>query len=370
MSDMREALNAALDAAAEDDETQNFEETPQEVESVETEIEASSEEATASAEGSEGTPAGLDAASAEADKEPGDAEASASKSESKPLTNDAGKELAPGDSIKAPVNWGPKEREDWSKIPRHLQEKVMAREKDMSNMMQSTADARRTHKEFGGLVQQYGSALSGVMGDTPMETVSNLFSTVANLRMGTPIQKAQIVADLIQNFGVDINTLDSAIVGAAPSAQQSQNSQVEQMVNERLAPFEQMMGQQNAYQQQQADQRQQSANAEVQEFGANAEFLSDVRYDMADLIDMASQRGQNISMQEAYDKACAINPQISAVLAERAQRASLTGGNNTMASKRAAASSINGQKVGNGGSSGNMSIHDTIAAAWDSQNGI
>ena len=41
-----------------------------------------------------------------------------------------------GDSIKAPVDWGPKDREAWSSIPRHLQDKVMQREKDMAAMMQ------------------------------------------------------------------------------------------------------------------------------------------------------------------------------------------------------------------------------------------
>lgn len=362
MSSMREDLNAALDEADNDDiEGSVYDETQQE---VDTDDDATTEAAASSSDGSDDT---APAAAPEADAAP------AAEAADKPNAEEAGekqlarsgKELASGDSIKPPVGWGPKEREDWSKIPRHLQEKVMARERDMSMNMESTAQARKTHDAFSNLTQQYGSVLSGVMGDTPMETVGNLFSTVANLRMGSPIQKAQIVADLIKDFGVDINTLDSAIVGAAPSQQQSQSNEVQRLVQEQMAPFQEMMGQQNAYKQQMDSQRTTAANNEVQAFSQNAEFLNDVRLDMADMIDAASARGVNMSMEDAYNKACAINPQISAVMSQRQQQANLTASTNTMATKRAAASSISGRQVGGGGGSGPMSMRDTIASAYD-----
>ena len=362
MTDMRDAINAALDGAADDN---DYDETPQEVmdSDVESESSVDTESADTVEDSAESTDEGATAESegdTTADTAPADTAAEDATTEDTSAVS--------GDSIKAPVGWGPKEREDWSKIPRHLQEKVMSREKELGTMMQTTADARRTHKEFGDLAQQYGSALSGVMGDTPMETTRNLFSTVANLRMGSPIQKAQIVADLISNFGVDINTLDSAIVGAAPAPEQQQNSQFEQQLNARMAPFEEMMGQQNAFQQQQANQRQEAANNEVQSFSQANEFLGDVRNDMADLIEMAGARGQGMTMQQAYDKACAINPQISSVIQERKQRESLMGSSTNMAAKRNAASSVNGNRGGTGGGGSSLSMHDTISAAWDNQN--
>jgi hypothetical protein len=352
---MRDALNAALDATAEDDETQNYDETAQEVmlddipeedtsaETVETETETPDSEAEVSVAPTEG--------------------------EDTVHTDEEAKSALSGDSIKAPVNWGPKERESWSKVPRDLQEKIMSREQEISTGLQNSADARRTHEDFGKLTQQYGAVLSG-LGDTPMETVNNLFSTVANLRMGSPIQKAQVIADLITDFGVDINTLDSAIVGAAPSQETQQSSQIEQIIAQRMAPFEAHMGQQNALVQQQASQRQDNANSEVHNFSQNAEFLHDVKHDMADMIDMAAKRGIDMTLEDAYAKACAINPQISAVMAERSQRATLTGASNTMASKRNAASSVTGRQIGGGGGNGAMSTRDTLNAAWDNQGKI
>ena len=362
MSDMREALNAALDSAAEDDETQNFEETQQEVMADDT------------------TDDNTDTETPETESDTGDTETEVlgadtaaetsvdTEAATKVPSAEDSKTALSGDSIKAPVNWGPKERESWSKVPRDLQEKVMSREKEIATMMQTTADARRTHEDLGQLTQKYGAALSG-MGSTPMETIGSLFDTVASLRMGSPIQKAQVVADLISQFGVDINTLDSAIVGAAPSQEVQQTSQMEQMLAQRLAPFEAMMGQQNAMVAQQKTQQQETANTEVQNFSQQAEFLNDVRMDMADMIDMAAKRGLDMTLEDAYAKACAINPQISAVMAERAQRETLTGANNTMASKRLAASSVNGRQIGGGGGKA-VSMRGTIEDAWDSQDRV
>jgi hypothetical protein len=269
------------------------------------------------------------------------------------------------DSIKAPIDWGAKEREDWSKIPRHLQEKVMSREKEISTMLQSTAEARKTHEQFTQLADRYGAVLAGVAGNSPMETANNLFSTVANLRVGSPIQKAQIIANMIKQFDVDVNTLDSTLVGAAPPQEIQQASHIERILAERLAPFEALMGQQRALENQQKQQRAEAAQDEVINFSQQAEFLNDVRLDMADLLDMAAARGVNMTMQEAYDKCCALNPQISTVLAERKKREQLMGGRDTMAAKRAAASSIVGRKIGGGGQLEGSSIRDTIAAAWD-----
>ena len=345
MSDMREALGEALDAAAEDDETQNFEETQQEVltdeeESTETETTEGTEEAEPDIAADAGT--------------------GTSETTDRPKGN-------PGDSIKAPVDWGPKEREAWSSIPRHLQDKVMQREKDMASMMQNTSAARRTHDQFNSLTQQYGSVLSGVMGGSPMEAVSTLFSTISNLRMGSQDEKAQIISNMINTFGVDINALDSAIVGQAPSPEQSQSQEVQRLVQQQMAPFQEMLGQQNAYKQQQQRQQAQQANSEVQTFAQKAEFLGDVRHQMADLIDMGSARGENITMERAYSLACMSDPRIQSVLQERQKKAQLQGNNNTMAGKRAAASSLGGQRIGGGGGNGAQSMRDMISSAWDTQ---
>jgi hypothetical protein len=356
---MREDLNAAMDATSEEDESQNFEETAQEVLLDGTETDTTETEQNVE-EGDQAT------GEPETTANKPDADIKAETADTSGAAPEAEGETPHGDSIKAPVDWGPKDREAWSSIPRHLQEKVAAREKELNTVLQSTVEARRTHQEFSHLATQYGSVLSGMAG-SPLEAAGMMFKTAANLRMGTPIQKAQIIADMISDFGIDINTLDSAIVGEAPPAHQQESARIDQLVAERMAPFEQMMGQQNAYANQQKQQSQDSANNEVADFAKNAEFLADVRMDMADLIDMASKRGYNMPMQEAYEKACSFKPEIQSVLDERKKRSDLLSSNNSIANKRIAASSVNGQQIGNGGGNGALSMRDTIAAAWDGQ---
>lgn len=89
------------------------------------------------------------------------------------------------------------------------------------------------------------------------------------------------------------------------------------------------------FQQQQQQKTQQVTQQNIQQFAADPanEFFADVKQDMADMFDLATKRGQKISLQDAYDKAVAINPQISGVLNKRQTAQSLT-------QKRNASSSV------------------------------
>tara|TARA_R110000737_G_scaffold108221_6_gene140954 strand:+ start:1329 stop:2393 length:1065 start_codon:yes stop_codon:yes gene_type:complete len=348
---IRDYLNEAMNASEDD-----LEETPQVVERDEEpepdELENSLENEGESEGESEATPV-------EGEATPVEDEATPVEGDEKPDTR----------SLKAPIDWSPKEREDWSRIPPHLQAKIKEREQATQNLMQETSEARRTHKEFSELTNKYGAVISGaVKGDTPMQAVQGLFDTVANLRMGNPVQKAQIVAGLIDSFGVDIRALDSQLSGSMPDPDDP-SSRIDELVNQRLAPYQEHLQQMEYQKTQQTQQVQQQATQEVQSFAdsGQAEFLNDVRNDMADLIDAAYRRGVNMPMQEAYQKACAVHPQISQVMQQRAKQQQITGGNNSMQSKRLAASSITGSRAGVNTPSGNMSIRDTISSAWDSQ---
>ena len=350
---MREDLAAALDDAGE-----NFEETPQVIDTDETTTTDTQD--TFEDEGSEDqadeTP--VEASAAEGTPEPVSADSADSDGEQRV------DEAIDKRSTKAPIDWSPKEREDWSKIPRHLQDKIKARESQTQELMANTSEARKTHDSFNRIAQTYGAALSGaVAGDTPLEAAENLFGTVASLRMGTPMQKAQIISELISDFGVDIGTLDSALSGTIP--ENNQDSHLEALLDQRMAPMNQYMQQIEQQNQQRAQQTQQQAVGEVKSFADNAEFINDVRMDMADLIDMRAKHGESLSLEDAYHRACAMNPQISQILEQRKAREALTGNQNSIKSKRNAASSLHRPRVGVTSANSNQSIRDTIAAAWD-----
>jgi hypothetical protein len=275
-------------------------------------------------------------------------------------------EAAPAtEDVKAPIGFSPEAREAWKDVPKTVQDQIHKREQEIAQAMQGTSEARKTHQYIEQLAQSYAPIMAAEGASSPAEAIQGLFQTVSELRMGSPAQKAQKMAQLINHYGVDIGSLDSALAGEQPV--DPQQHQFSQIIDEKLAPINQVMEQLNQLQAGKQQQSQVAAAAEITQFGQQAEFLGDVRNDMADLIDMAASRGYDMPLQEAYDKACALNPQIQAVLNQRKSAAELQAGQNSLAAKQAAGSSVVGRPAGSGGGTQGMSLHDTLAAAWDNQ---
>ena len=115
-----------------------------------------------------------------------------------------------------------------------------------------------------------------------------------------------------------------------------------QQFEQQIAPLRQLQ-QQVAMQQQMAMQQQEyAAQSEIEQFSANAEFLNDVRMEMADIIDMGAQRGVNYSLQQAYEIACRAHPEISRVLQQREQAQAAQRLNQTTQRAKQAAVSVGG----------------------------
>ena len=355
MGDMRDDFDAAIDEL---DAGEGLEETPQVVETVDEVPADLGDEATDALEG-------------EADDKPADDDKPAPKAakDDKPAKDAeaAADATADKDSAKAPVDWSPKERESWSKIPRHLQEKILTREKEMAETIAGTGEARKLQNHFQQLSQAYAPVLAAEGVQHPMQAVESLFKTVAQLRMGSPVQKAEEVARLIQYYGIDINALDNVLVGQ-PVGDPQQN-QLEQMLEQKLAPMNQFMNQIGQAQQTQQQQGHDQAIDEVKQFAEKAEFLDVLRNDMADIIDLAAKRGEQLDLQTAYKRACAGNSEISEILEKRASDARIMGNNNNLAAKRNAASSISGSQIGTGGGGGAMSLREQLMASVDEVEG-
>lgn len=257
----------------------------------------------------------------------------------------------------APVGLSLESREAWKDVPAAVKADIVKRENDYANGIAKHRQATERVQGMDRALQPYQQYLQ--MNGGAGETIKTLLQTGSSLQMGSPQQKAQVVANLIQQFGVDIKSLDSMLVGEAPSAESQQQNQMEQMFNQRLAPMQQQLQQYQQRDQYQAQQAQGQVAQEVNQFGSSNEFYNDVRADMADLLDMAANRGREMSMQEAYNLACNNHPQISKIMSGRTSQ-------NTVNQKRKAASSIQGSP---GGSMSKGAPNSTMAAlndAWDS----
>lgn len=224
---------------------------------------------------------------------------------------------------KAPASWRPDIREHWGTLPEPVRAEIQRRETEVARTLQETAEARKTAEAVMKTIEPY-QAFIKAENSNPLQAIDNLMSTAARLRTGTAPELAQLVAGIVNQFGTGrfgngfIELLDGALAGQTPK-QDPQQLAMEQVLNQRLAPVQQMLTQFQQAQIQQQQQAAQAAQTEVQSFIERAEFGEDVREDMADIIEAAQRRGQNISLQDAYKKACLMNDSVRAVISQRAK---------------------------------------------------
>ena len=251
----------------------------------------------------------------------------------------------------APEAWSAEARETWKDIPKAAKDYIQKREAQMdAGIKKHAANAQRAMGMDHVLTpyRQYLEVNGG-----PQNALKQLLNTGVQLQMGNQAQKAQLVAGLIKNFGVDIGALDSLLVGQAPP-EATQQDNVQQQVQAALqAERQQQQGQQHQFA------RQQVGN-EIQQFTADPanEFYRDVRGHMASLLEGASKENRQLSLKDSYDQACWANPEVRNILMKRQSQSD-------MGRKQSASVSIAGSPGGPGGSAKPSSIGDTIRDAWD-----
>lgn len=225
---------------------------------------------------------------------------------------------------RAPASWRPDVREHWAQLPESVRSEVMRREREMQQTLQETAEARKLTEQLNRVIAPYEMFIRAE-NSNPLQAIDNLMSTAARLRTGTAPELAQMVAGIVKQFGVGrfgntfIEQLDSALAGEVPRVD-PQAAQLQQVVQQQLAPVQQFMSQFQQAQFAQQQQVQQRAVAEVQQFLQAAEFGEDVREEMADLLEVAQRRGRELSLQDAYRQACLANPRVRSVLEGRAKQ--------------------------------------------------
>lgn len=268
--------------------------------------------------------------------------------------------------INAPIGFSPESREKWADVPDVVKEQIQKREAEINEAVANTGEYRRTHTAINNLAQSYATVMAAEGAETPMQAIEGLFRTVAELRMGTPQQVAQKMAGLIGHYGVDINMLDSALAGQPVAS--SETTAMQNLLDQKLAPITEFMSNQQRGQEAQLENNKAAVAQELQEFAKDAEFLNDVRNDMADLIEISSKRGYKMSFKEAYDKACATHPTIGGILEQRKADDALRESGKEAADKLNASSSLRSTAAPGNTSTvapSSSSLMDDLNAAWD-----
>ena len=282
-----------------------------------------------------------------------------SKPDLREASEKAGKGKADSDES-APVGLPPAAREAWKDTPKPVREALAKREKDYEAGIMKYAGQAKKGDSIDQVIAPYRQ-LFAMNRTSPPQMIGDVLGTAAMLQMGSPQQKATLVANMVKQFGVDIKALDAALVGEDPP----EESQFEKMLNERLTPLQQQLQQYQHREQQYQQHEQQMVQrthqeiaSELQQFASNQrnEFYSDVKMDMADIMDMAANRNMNMSLQDAYERACKLHPEISKIIASRSSG---------MGRRKQAASSVRGGPGGTGDGLAGADLRSAIEAAWD-----
>jgi hypothetical protein len=207
---------------------------------------------------------------------------------------------------------------------------------------------------FTERLQANGANTSQFLGD--------VFETVKSLSSGDPKTKAEVVANIVQAYGVDLRALDSVLAGrlnAPPPDPRVIEAQ------RRAYAAESLLARQR---EQQENFAAQGAQQTLQQFAADPknEFFEDVRDLMADLI----ETGRSSNLEDAYASAIWANPDTRKILLQRESEARIAAKQNRAGAARRASLSIAGAPRTAGAPGGlgqGMSLRDTIAAAMDSQ---
>ena len=275
---------------------------------------------------------------------------------------------------KAPASWKPAVRGKWAAVDPEVRQEILRRDREAAVVLNDTAQARQLAQGFHQMVQPYMARIQS-MNAHPLVAVGELLKADHILSTAPPAQRAQFMARLISDYGVDIQALDNALVGK-PVADPV-DARVEQLLQQRLQPFQQFLTSQQEREQQFLRQQQEQAVTTVEQMAADTTkypHFEAVRDLMADAVEIFSKRGVNLSLEEAYNKAVAMDPTLSQANAARiaaetqAQQAAKLNGQAQQALK--ASSSVRGAPTGPiGGAPKASDRRATIAAAFEAASG-
>jgi hypothetical protein len=263
----------------------------------------------------------------------------------------------PPGEIKAPASWRPEVREKWAALDPQVRQEVHRRESELQHVLQQSAQSRQFVDAFERLVQPY-EVFIRAENSNPLQAVDNLMRTAAELRVGTPASKAQLIAGMITNFGIDLPMLDSILAGQMPAPGQAAAAQPQPFRDPR---FDQFLAAQQQMLQQQAQQEDAQTRQTLQQFADAHEFYGDVAALMADLLEVRARRGEKPDLEKLYAEACKMHEGVSTIQAQRAAASKSSSHSAAVLRAKRAAASVKGDTTPDGGAT--VPRDDSIRAA-------
>jgi len=235
-------------------------------------------------------------------------------------------------------------------------------------MTQST-EARKFQKEFADAMQPFMGFIAAEK-STPIQAAVNMMQSAALLRVGTPMQKAQLAATIIQQYGIDLQTLDGLLAGQVAD---DPMKRIDQLIQQRTQPLVQRLQTFEQREQQQAEALDQEVDQDLITFAADPahEFFDDLKDLMADILEVDMKRGGSMGLTEAYQAATLLSEPVRLTLEGRKTSQSAQRGHQIAQQARSGAISVKpSDETGiTSASQGDGSIRDSILWALEKTSG-
>lgn len=277
---------------------------------------------------------------------------------------------------RAPQSWKGDAKKVWEQLPLNVRQEVVRREREITNKLNETAPLKQRMDSLIEVLTPHRERIQAVHGGNPLQAIDRMLNVERIMFSGSTSDKAQLVARMIKEFKVDIVALDNLLAGEPLPQQVQQQTDIERLLEQKLAPVQQFIQSQQQMEQQRAAKIEQEAVHTVETMAVDPQFpyFEDVREDMADLIEMSAKKGVALSLPDAYNKAIRMNDGVFQATNVRsntqaATQAALTAHQAAQRAKGAAVS-VSGAPSGVGTNIGDPSdLRGTIAAALGNSGG-
>lgn len=253
---------------------------------------------------------------------------------------------------KPPASWKREYHEAWNAADDRIKEYAWQREEQMKAGVQPFMEKARFADAMHAVIEPHMNTING-LGIDPADAVRGLLEADHALRHSSPAEKQQYLFRLAQNYGVDLS--------GANLPQQAVDPTIYALQNE----LNKIRGEVVGWKNQQEQQQNQSLLYEIDSFSRKVEHFDEVRPVMIKLL----QGGMAENLQDAYDKAIRLNPELFEALqhgkqadADAEKRAAA---NNAAKKARAAAVSVKGSTPGTPGASKAQDRRSLLADQFD-----
>lgn len=301
------------------------------------------------------------------DAKPADDTPPVTAKESTPALGGDGK-ASEDDTIpeRAPTSWKPAAREKFAALDPDVKKEIARIDREVQKTLSHSVQARKFSQAFQEMAAPF-EPLIRARNSNPITAARNMFETAAGLTLGTQEQKANIIAEIIKNYSIDLKTLDSILAGQPLPAASGTSPNIEAMIQKQLEPVHRFIGSVEQTRAQRDAQIEQEADSAMAAFAEKHEFFDDLREEMADIMEIDARRGRKTTMEAAYTRALKNNPEIEKIVL---QRSAAKSNGTALERARRASSSVRGSPIVNAAPAvENQSRASDIEAAWEQQQG-